>query len=68
LAPGATATRTTWVLFTLPQALITTLDATAERTASTPADPNPANDSASVTCWTDRDPTVFPPFPYRVYC
>ncbi|MFD0567108.1 hypothetical protein ACFQ2M_38000 [Kitasatospora saccharophila] len=49
LAPGASARRT----FSLPVALLslgTAYRATATRTAATPADPGPGNDSASRSC------------------
>ncbi|MEZ0092469.1 hypothetical protein [Streptacidiphilus sp. EB129] len=49
LADGASTTRT----FTVPIGLLTLgwpYAVTATRTASTPVDPNPANDSATRTC------------------
>lgn len=67
LAPGASATLATWVLITLPEAPAE-VHATAGRVASTPADPDPANDSASATCWNRQDNHGFPPHPYRLNC
>jgi hypothetical protein len=67
LAPGASASLSTWVVFVLPPAY-TVLDATAARTASSPADPVPANDSAAVRCWNRLDVGSFPQVTYHVVC
>lgn len=67
LAIGATSSLTTWVVFGLPQAPAE-VDATATLVASTPADPNAANDSASVECHHEQDNLGFPPHPWRLVC
>jgi hypothetical protein len=67
LPAGATATLSTWVYFLLPPAH-TEVDATATRTASTPADPGPSNDSATTHCSHGQSPGGYPPNQWRLYC
>jgi hypothetical protein len=67
LSTGTTTSLTTWVVFSLPPAH-TEVDATATRVSSSPADPDPTNDSASVTCRHLEDNTGFPPHPWRLHC
>lgn len=67
LAAGATSSRTTWVVFGLPQSP-TEVHATATLAASDPADTNPANNSASVVCHHDQDQVGFPPWPWLLVC
>jgi hypothetical protein len=67
LATGATAAKTTWVVYNLPNAS-TSVNATATLTSSTPADPNPANNSAAEECWYTNHYPGFPPYPYRLFC
>nr|AXL05846.1 hypothetical protein [uncultured bacterium] len=67
LAPGATSSRTTWVVFDLPRAP-TDVHATATLVASTPADTNAANNSDSVTCHHVQDDMGFPPPLWYLVC
>lgn len=52
IAPGGTATKSSFVTFFLSSTPVM-VGATATRTASVPADPNPANDSDDADCWYD---------------
>ncbi|GAB2736589.1 DUF11 domain-containing protein [Amycolatopsis magusensis] len=56
---GGTAAMAGWVYYTYGGP--PTLSATATRTASTPVDPGPANDAATVTCWYFGSPGLPPP-------
>lgn len=67
LGVGATTTLSTWVFFSLPPAYLTVY-ATATRTASTPTDPDPSNDSATTPCGHGQSPGGFPPNQWRLYC
>jgi len=67
LAPGATATLTNRIYFDVFNTAAT-LDATATRTASTPADPNAANDTDTARCYHESDQVGFPPWPYYMRC
>jgi hypothetical protein len=69
LAVGATATLSNWVYFGLPYQTHLTIYATATRTASTPTDPDPSNDAATVPCWYSEAPgSIWPPTQWRLYC
>jgi hypothetical protein len=69
LAAGATATLSrTIYYFVIPsesESIPTPVNATATRTASTPADPNPANDADTKRCWywgpSGIPPSTYPP-------
>jgi hypothetical protein len=66
IAVGATATKhTSFVVYALTPP--TQVTATATLVSSTPADPAPANDSASATC-DYRANTGLPPVPFRMFC
>jgi hypothetical protein len=67
LAVGATSTLTTWVMFDLPDGPAE-VSATATLTASSPADTNAANNSATVDCYHDQDQIGFPPHPWQLVC
>ncbi len=68
LAPGATATVTAWIPYSVPHKGVTPLPATATLTASTPADPNAANDSDEANCYhIPSDGPLVPP-PPQVFC
>lgn len=63
LPAGGTATASGYVnyLITGPPRQVT---ATANRTASTPADPNPGNDTDTKSCWYSGPPGIpLPPYP-----
>lgn len=69
LAVGATATVSNWVFFALPYQTHLTIYATATRTASTPTDPDPSNDSATVPCsYSEAPGGIWPPTMWRLYC
>lgn len=67
LAAGATSSKTTWVLFSLPQGP-TEVHATATLAASSPADTNAANNSDSAVCHHEQDQIGFPPHPWLLEC
>jgi hypothetical protein len=67
LAVGATSKLTTWVAFDLPDGPAE-VSATATLTASSPADTNAANNSATVDCYHDQDVIGFPPHPWQLVC
>lgn len=67
LAAGATSSKTTWVLFALPQGPAE-VHATATLAASTPADTNAANNSAAAVCHHEQDQIGFPPWPWLLVC
>lgn len=62
LPAGATATMSTFVYFSIRKDRAT-LEATASRTTSDPADLNSGNDVASTTCWYERpaEGSTWPP-------
>jgi hypothetical protein len=62
LPAGGTATLGGWAYFSLPLSQ-TSVDATATRTASVPADPQPGNDTDTAHCTYTSEPGVFPPPP-----
>lgn len=68
VAAGATVTLSAWVYFSLPQERHVTVEATATRTASTPADPDPSNDSATTTCAYSQYPSGTQFNDWRLFC
>jgi hypothetical protein len=60
---SATMSKTVYYYSIPVQTPATPVDATATRTASSPADPNPANDVDTKRCWYDFQPGI-PPSPY----
>ncbi|MCC8246120.1 DUF11 domain-containing protein [Saccharothrix luteola] len=67
LAPGATTTLVNRVYFAVFNTEAT-VDATATRTASTPADPNAGNDADTARCRHEMEQIGFPPWPYYMRC
>jgi hypothetical protein len=62
VAAGQSVTLSGWVYYLINGAP-RPVDATATRTASTPPDPNPGNDTATKHCWYNGSPG-FPPSPW----
>lgn len=67
LPVGATATLTNRVYYDVMYTEAV-LDATATRTASTPADPVAANDTDTARCRHEQESVGFPPLPYYMWC